>query len=129
MERARTGGGVFVEYGSHSLDLARWIIGEPGEVCANMRTIVAERPDPSGGAPRPVDVDDVCSWLASLEGGVEAVFHASWVSLNQPWGDLAVFGGAGGLVWRRGTTPGRSPTSSARRRRPRHSRRSPSRLG
>src|SRR5262249_54316308 len=56
---------------------------------------------PSGGPPRPVDVDDVCSWLASLEGGVEAVFHASWASLSQPWGDLAVFGDAGALVWRR----------------------------
>jgi predicted dehydrogenase len=101
MERARTGGGVFVEYGSHSLDLARWIVGELTEVCANMRTVVAERPDPGGGPPRPVDVDDVCSWLASLEGGVEAVFHASWASLGQPWGDLAVFGDAGALVWRR----------------------------
>ena len=101
MERARTGGGVFVEYGSHSLDLARWIVGELTEVCANMRTVVAERPDPRGGAPRAVDVDDVCSWLASLDGGVEAVFHASWASLAQPWGDLAVFGDAGALVWRR----------------------------
>ena len=101
MERARTGGGVFVEYGSHSLDLARWIVGELTEVCANMRTVVAERPDPAGGPPRAVDVDDVCSWLASLEGGAEAVFHASWASLAQPWGDLAVFGDAGALAWRR----------------------------
>ena len=101
MERARTGGGVFVEYGSHSLDLARWIVGELTEVCANMRTVVPERPDPRGGPPRAVDVDDVCSWLASLDGGVEAVFHASWASLAQPWGDLAVFGDAGALVWRR----------------------------
>jgi predicted dehydrogenase len=101
MERARTGGGVVVEYGSHSLDLARWIVGELSEVCANTRTVVPVRPDPRGGPPRSVDVDDVCSWLASLDGGVEAVFHASWASLAQPWGDLAIFGDAGALVWRR----------------------------
>ena len=39
------GGGVFVEYGSHSLDLARWIVGELVELCANARTVVPERPD------------------------------------------------------------------------------------
>jgi predicted dehydrogenase len=101
MERARTGGGVFVEYGSHSLDLARWIGGEVLEVCANARTVVGKRPDAGGGGTRTVDVDDVCSWLASLEGEVEGLFHTSWASLPQPWGDLAVFGDGGALVWRR----------------------------
>jgi predicted dehydrogenase len=101
MERARTGGGVFVEYGSHSLDLARWIGGEVLEICANARTVVGKRLDAASGAPRAVDVDDVCSWLASLGGEVEGVFHTSWASLSQPWGDLAVFGDGGALVWRR----------------------------
>jgi predicted dehydrogenase len=101
MERARTGGGVFVEYGSHSLDLARWIVGELIEVCANARTVVPERPDAGGTGRRTVDVDDVCSWLATLEGDVEALFHTSWVSLPQSGGDLAVFGDRGTLVWRR----------------------------
>jgi predicted dehydrogenase len=101
MERARTGGGVFVEYGSHSLDLARWIVGELLELCANARTVVPERPDPENAARRSVDVDDVCSWLATLEGDVEGMFHASWVSLSQAGRDLAVFGDRGALVWRR----------------------------
>lgn len=101
MDRARTGGGVFVEYGVHTLDLARWIAGEVLEVCASARTVIGERLDPATGRPRPLDTDDVCSWLASLEGGVEGLFHASWASLPQPWGDLAVFGDRGALVWRR----------------------------
>jgi predicted dehydrogenase len=105
MERARAGGGVFVEYGVHSLDLARWIVGEVREVCANARTVVGERADPARGVSRPVDTDDVCSWLASLDGGAEAVFHASWVSLPQSGGDLAVYGDRGALVYRRRDEP------------------------
>jgi predicted dehydrogenase len=101
MDGARTGGGVFVEYGSHSLDLARWIAGEITEVCANARTVVPERSDPQGPGRRRVDVDDVCSWLGTQEGGVESMFHSSWASIGQPWGDLAVFGDRGALVWRR----------------------------
>ena len=101
MDGARTGGGVVVEYGSHSLDLARWIAGEIEEVCANARTVVPDRPDPLGGGRRRVDVDDVCSWLGTQEGGVESMFHSSWASIGQPWGDLAVFGDRGALVWRR----------------------------
>ncbi len=101
MARARAGGGVFVEYGSHSLDLARWLVGELREVCANARTVVPERTEPGGAGARAVDVDDVCSWLASLDGGVEGVFHASWVSLPAPGCDLTVFGDRGALGWRR----------------------------
>lgn len=101
MDGTRTGGGVVVEYGSHSLDLARWIAGEIEEVCANARTVVPDRPDPPGGGRRRVEVDDVCSWLGTQEGGVESMFHSSWASIGQPWGDLAVFGDRGALVWRR----------------------------
>jgi predicted dehydrogenase len=105
MQHARTGGGVFVEYGSHSIDLARWIVGELTEVCANALTVVPERLDPASGVVRPVDVDDICSWLARMGGPVEGVFHASWVSLLPPWGDLAVFGDRGALIWRRTDGP------------------------
>src|SRR5262249_5878993 len=100
MERARTGGGVFVEYGVHSLDLARWVVGEPVAICGNAVTVVPERATPAGGRAT-VDVDDVCSWLVAFANGAEGLFHASWASLPQPWGDLAVFGERGALVWRR----------------------------
>jgi predicted dehydrogenase len=105
MERARAGGGVFVEYGVHALDLARWLGGEVLEVCANARTVVAERADPATGRARRVDTDDVCSWLASLAGGAEAVFHASWASLPAPAPDLAMYGDRGALAWRRVDEP------------------------
>ena len=100
MQRARAGGGVFVEYGSHSLDLARWLVGEPVAICGNAVTVVRERTGPDGGRV-PVDGDDVCSWLVAFATGAEGLFHASWASLPQPWGDLAVFGDRGALVWRR----------------------------
>jgi len=101
MVRERTGGGVFVEYGSHSLDLSRWIVGELREVCGNARTVVPERLNPSTGRLEQIGVEDVCSWLASFDGLAEGVFHTSWASLAQPWADLAVFGDRGALAWRR----------------------------
>src|SRR5829696_9704697 len=44
MDRARTGGGAIVEYGIHTLDLARWIMGDIRSVCATSRTWVPTRP-------------------------------------------------------------------------------------
>ena len=101
MDADRTGGGVVVEYGSHSLDLARWIAGEIEEVCANARTVVPDRPDPprSRAATRPGGRRVLVAGNASgrrrehvpLELGVN----------RSALGDLAVFGDRGALVWRR----------------------------
>jgi predicted dehydrogenase len=101
MQHVRAGGGVFVEYGVHSIDLGRWIVGEPVEICANALTVTPSRPHPTDGQPTPVDVDDICSWLVQFEGQVEGMFHSSWTSLGQPWGDLAIFGDRGSLIWTR----------------------------
>ena len=48
MDRARTGGGAIVEYGIHTLDLARWIMGDITSVCATGRTWIPTRPLPDG---------------------------------------------------------------------------------
>src|SRR5947209_20531465 len=63
MQRERANGGVFVEYGSHSLDLALWFGGPITSVVADGVTLVPERPLEGGGTGR-VDVDDASAWLA-----------------------------------------------------------------
>ena len=62
MDRERTGGGVFVEYGSHSLDLARWIAGE---ILGGLRQRADDRARAQGrAAARP----GVSTWTTSARG-------------------------------------------------------------
>src|SRR3970282_1237518 len=53
LEREAAGSGAIGDLGSHIVDLARFLIGEPRRVTATVRTFVGERPlpDAKGGAP------------------------------------------------------------------------------
>ncbi len=100
MRRARANGGVFVEYGSHSIDLAQWFGGPIARVVAHGLTLVPQRP--VGGAaapPQPVDVDDAASWIAVYEGGAEAVMRSGWASLPVAGGGMRLYGTRGSLAW------------------------------
>jgi predicted dehydrogenase len=97
MDRARTGGGAIVEYGIHTLDLARWLVGEARAVSATGRTWISERPLPSGGR-IPIDVDDSTAWLIEFERGAIGVCHAGWATAGRPPGlSFSVFGSEGAL--------------------------------
>jgi predicted dehydrogenase len=100
MDEERTGGGSYVEYGCHGLDLGRWLVGEIAEVCANAIRLIHARPDPVTGNMRQVVVDDVCSWLANFSEGAEGQFHVSWSSLPIFGFQVAVVGDKGALGWR-----------------------------
>ena len=96
MDRARTGGGAIVEYGIHTLDLARWIMGDIRSVCATSRTWIPTRalPDASGFAG--VDVDDGTAWLLEFAGGAIGLCHAGWATVGRPPGiEVRVFGTTG----------------------------------
>jgi predicted dehydrogenase len=95
MDPARTGGGAIVEYGIHTLDLARWIMGDVTRVCAAGRTLVPERPLPLGSAAR-VEVDDSTAWLMEFARGATGICHAGWATVGRPPGlELRVFGSRG----------------------------------
>jgi predicted dehydrogenase len=95
MDGARTGGGAIVEYGIHTLDLARWLMGDVTRVCAMGRTLVPERPLASGGTVR-VEVDDSTAWLMEFAGSVTGICHAGWATVGRPPGlELRVFGALG----------------------------------
>jgi predicted dehydrogenase len=100
MDATRTGGGVFVEYGCHGLDLARWLVGDMNDVCANAVRLVDERVDSASGKLQKVTVDDVCSWLVRFCNGAEGQFHVSWSSLVNFGFQVAVVGDKGVLGWR-----------------------------
>lgn len=71
MRRAEAGTGVLADLGSHLVDLLRFFVGEFVQVCGQWQTPMPERP---GGR---ADADEDCAFLAELEGGAQALVHAS----------------------------------------------------
>jgi predicted dehydrogenase len=72
------GSGALGDLGAHTLDLARFLVGDLLRVSGHLRTFVDERPVEDGsGETRPVTVDDAYSAQAELEGGVMGTFEAS----------------------------------------------------
>jgi predicted dehydrogenase len=98
MQRSRANGGVFVEYGSHSIDLAQWFGGPIERVVAHGVTLIPNRPTQDGctGA---VDVDDASSWIGAYASGGEALFRTGWASLPIGGTGVRVYGPRGALAW------------------------------
>jgi predicted dehydrogenase len=70
-DRSAAGSGAVADLGSHLVDLARFLAGEPVAVSATTRTFVSER-DGS-----PVDVDDAFAATVELDGGAIGTLEAS----------------------------------------------------
>jgi predicted dehydrogenase len=98
MDCERTGGGAIVEYGIHTLDLARWIMGSVASVCATSRTWITERPTLDGDGIVPVQVDDSTAWLMEFANGAIGECHAGWATVGRPPGlEVRVFGSTGAV--------------------------------
>ncbi len=97
MDRDRAGGGAIVEYGIHTLDLARWLTGEIAAVAATGRTWITARPAADGGQ-RPVSVDDSTAWLMRFASGETGLAHAGWATTGRPPGlELRLYGSEGAV--------------------------------
>ncbi len=69
LEKARAGSGALGDIASHSLDLARYLVGEMTEVSGLLETFIAERPLEDGSGTGAVDVDDAALALVRFESG------------------------------------------------------------
>lgn len=98
MQRARANGGVFVEYGSHTVDLAQWFGGPLERVVAHGVTLIPQR-SAEDGSICPVDVDDAASWIGVYANGGQALFRTGWASLPIGGTGLRVYGSHGALAW------------------------------
>jgi predicted dehydrogenase len=98
MQSRHAPGGVYVEYGAHTIDLALWFGGPLTRVVANAVTLIPQRPMPDGGS-APVDLDDAASWIGSYASGGEALFRSGWASLPVGTGGMRVYGSEGTLLW------------------------------
>ncbi|MFP6664003.1 MAG: Gfo/Idh/MocA family oxidoreductase [Deltaproteobacteria bacterium] len=77
LEKARAGSGALGDIASHSLDLARHLVGEITEVSAHLETFIDERPLEDGSGRGKVDVDDAALMLLRFEGGAIGTVEAS----------------------------------------------------
>jgi predicted dehydrogenase len=88
-QRSLAGGGALHDIGAHIIDMGRFLIGDIDVVDgATMRTLVAERPVPTGqvigheraeasGVMAPVDTDDLVSFTARFSSGAIGEFAAN----------------------------------------------------
>lgn len=94
----KTDSGALHGYGSHLLDLVRWILGEFDTVVGDMATYIKERPVVGEAARLPVDVDDSTIVLGRLKSGVQAVMQFSKIAMGYgPGVELRIYGSKAAL--------------------------------
>src|SRR5579884_933309 len=77
LRKGVAGSGALGDLGSHIIDLARFLIGEPSSVMAMMKTFVKERPLPDGSGTGEVGVDDAFEAIVEFENGAIGTLEAS----------------------------------------------------
>ena len=107
----QAGAGVLYDLGSHSVDLARYLIGEPCAVTARMETFIKERPLPGAGAATfskgektadaqmgTVTVDDAAFMLLDFENGaLGAIETTRFAGGRKNFNDFEIYGSKGSL--------------------------------
>jgi predicted dehydrogenase len=94
---ASKGGGALRAIGSHLIDLNRFLVGEISEVCCNLSTAIAQRPDPgSPGSSLQVTSDDSFAMFmkfgpSSVALGSSSLMHVTTVGAYT-WFSLEVVG-------------------------------------
>ena len=78
LQKANAGSGALGDIASHSIDLARYLVGEITEVAGMLETFIAERPsEPGSKTLAPVDVDDAALSLVRFAGGAVGSIEGS----------------------------------------------------
>lgn len=84
MDEDLAGSGALGDLGAHTVDLARFLVGERAgdieRVSGHTETFVEERPVEESDETRPVTVDDAYSAQATFESGAMGTFEASRVA-------------------------------------------------
>jgi predicted dehydrogenase len=92
LSQASSGAGALGDLGSHVVDLARFLIGEPAGVSASLRTYTSERP---GGS---VDVDDAFVATVDFSSGALGTLEASRVATGHKNGLVIEINGSNGSL-------------------------------
>ncbi|WP_420363206.1 Gfo/Idh/MocA family oxidoreductase [Curtobacterium aetherium] len=107
VNKETAGGGPLIDLGSHVLDIALHLMGEPTVVTASAVTYNelgragrggSDRDPVSAATGRPFDVEDFASALLRFEDGSSLLLQASWASYSKDAEDIEVelLGSTGG---------------------------------
>ncbi len=100
LEKARAGSGSLGDILSHTMDLSRYLVGEPVEVSGLLKTFVNERPLPDGKGRGEVDVDDSAQALVKFANGAVGYFEGSrFAPGRKNYNRFEINGSKGSIVW------------------------------
>lgn len=99
LDKSLAGSGALGDLGAHSIDLARFLVGEPRRVSAETQTFIKERPD-SSGVMKKVDVDDAFVATVEFENGAIGSFEASrYAGGRKNYNSFEINGEKGSIVF------------------------------
>jgi predicted dehydrogenase len=103
------GSGAHGDLGAHSIDLARFLVGDIGEVVGMKKTFITDRPAEgtssgltatAGEGTEKVTVDDASVFLAKFTGGAFGTFEATRLAPGRKnFNRFEINGSKGSLVW------------------------------
>jgi predicted dehydrogenase len=100
LEKEKSGSGALGDIASHSIDLARHLVGEIEEVSGLLETFIDERPMPDGHGRGKVDVDDAAlALLRFADGGVGSVEGTRFALGRKNFNRFEINGSAGTIVF------------------------------
>lgn len=100
LEKARAGSGSLGDILSHTMDLSRYLVGEPTEVTGLLKTFVDERPLPDGTGRGKVDVDDSAQAIVKFANGAVGYYEGSrFAPGRKNYNQFEINGSKGSIVW------------------------------
>jgi predicted dehydrogenase len=94
------GSGAHGDLNAHTVDLARYLLGEIDAVCAAQKIFVKERPLPSGRGVGTVTADDTTYFLARFRDGALGSFVATRLATGRKnCLRLEIFGSGGAVIF------------------------------
>jgi predicted dehydrogenase len=97
LKKDQAGSGALGDLGSHIIDLARFLVGEPTSVNGILRTFIEERPTADGGTDK-VDVDDAFISMFQFANGAIGTLEASRFCLGRKNGNTFEINGSKGSI-------------------------------
>ncbi len=101
LDKSRAGSGSLGDLVSHTMDLSRYLVGEPVEVSGLLKTFVTERPLPDDAGKRGrVTVDDAAQALVKFANGAVGYYEGTrFAPGRKNYNRFEINGAKGSIVW------------------------------